>query len=679
MPFSINQFSLGIKISKNNRGQYVSGGFYGDEVDHRSYPVPRQIEQEVKQGLFTISDGYPPKSGEIALIARDLGNYCVLAVANRLEDFADRPFVGYRYFWLDKTQFQNHPNGQNVDGIGTLLWYWQQKGQPQYNIEELQTNRISYTTSWDNLQQPWLFEHWQQQHYQRIQSLISDIRPSQQPLIYEATEIGGQLTYQEVHCLAIQYCTVNPSYINWAWNVRRLENLNNLNVIYCADAQAFQWFNHQLSSPIIRPTPTPNQTPQPISTSSLQGGSAAPNPRSSLKSQKKNKQFINFSIPDGESIMRIYLYIISGIFSAIIGWSLSQFVWLDIGKLLNQNQSALDAIPLPPPDIILLPIIAASLAVAMVITQILVSNPTKHRLNWREIFSINPARNRSQILPHFWLAIFCGLGAGLFSAVLAWWLYGTNLSGQWVRGICWVVVGLFVGLGEGLSWRSRSMESETQRANQRLLKTLILGGLAGLIATFIVEIVRIRLKTLGLAGYEDVISFAILGGCLGLGLSVAASPSYAVALRAGAGFEMTEDMQAIWNNPNADLPRIMDTEHLKFLTEDDDPETPIEENLSILLPYYTKKDEPIIIGSDAAIVDIYLPGIPAKCAALSVDNRKVKIKCLQPGAIQVDRALIRSKSGEKLRHGQIITFLRTDKPNKHYCFCFYDTLYDPQS
>ena len=49
MPFSINQFSLGIKISKNNRGQYVSGGFYGDEVDHRSYPVPRQIEQEVKR------------------------------------------------------------------------------------------------------------------------------------------------------------------------------------------------------------------------------------------------------------------------------------------------------------------------------------------------------------------------------------------------------------------------------------------------------------------------------------------------------------------------------------------------------------------------------------------------------------------------------------------------------
>ena len=116
--------------------------------------------------------------------------------------------------------------------------------------------------------------------------------------------------------------------------------------------------------------------------------------------------------------MRIYFHIISGIFSAIIGWSLSQLLWLEIGKVLNQGKSAFDTIPLPP-DIVLLPIIAASIAVGMVATEILVSNPTKHRLNLKEIFSINPARNRSQILPHFWLAVLCGLGAGLASALLA--------------------------------------------------------------------------------------------------------------------------------------------------------------------------------------------------------------------------------------------------------------------
>ena len=378
--------------------------------------------------------------------------------------------------------------------------------------------------------------------------------------------------------------------------------------------------------------------------------------------------------------MRIYLHIISGLFAALIGWSLSQFFWIDIGSTINPNSSSLDTIPLPPPDVVLLPIIAASIAVAMVTTEIFVSNPTKHRLNRREVFSINPARNRSQILPHFWLAVLCGLGAGFLSAFLAWWLYGTNLSGQWVRGICWIVVGLFVGLGEGLSWLSRSMESKTQRAKQRLIKTLILGGLAGLIAALIVENVRIRLKTLGLVGYEDVISFCILGASLGLGLSIAAAPSYAVALRAGAGFEMTETMRNnILNDPNADLPRIMNTERLQLLTEDEPEDTPLEENLSILLPYYTQKNEEIIIGSDTAIAHIYLPGIPEKCATLSVNNRKVKIKCLQPGAIQVNRTVMRSRGPQELRHGQIITFQRTDKPDKPYCLCFYDTLYDPQS
>jgi hypothetical protein len=374
--------------------------------------------------------------------------------------------------------------------------------------------------------------------------------------------------------------------------------------------------------------------------------------------------------------MRIYFHTISGIFSAIIGWSLSQFFLLEIGKLLNQGKSDFDTISWPP-DIIVLPIIAASIAVGMVATEILVSNPTKHRLNRKEIFSINPARNRSQTLPHFWLAVFCGLVAGLISALLAWWLYGTNLSGQWVRLICWVIVGLSIGLAEGLSWRSRSMEGETQRANERLLKSIGLGGVAGFIAAIIVEIVRNQLKTSGLGGFEDVISFSILGAALGVGLSLAAAPNYAVALRAGAGFEMTQDKKAIWKKPNADLPRIISVDRLQLVTEDD-PNTPIEENLSIQLPYHTKKKKPIIIGGYTD-VDIYLPGIPNRCASLSVNNRTVEIKCLAEEKVLINRTLMKEKEKKSLRHGQIITLLGNHQPDKYYCFCFYDTLYDPQS
>lgn len=271
MVFSIHQFSSGIKNpTKNRNGEWVSGGF-GGEIANESYSVPEEIKKAVNTTTlggsrgFGIPDAYaPPKPGEIALIARDLGTYCVLAVANLQKDEGDRRFIAYRYFWLDKTQFQNHSKRQDVDGIGTLLFYWQQNKQPQYNIGELQNNRISYTSSWNDLQRVFLFEDWKQGHSQRIQSLLSNIVPSQQPLIYEAAEIARELTWQEVHCLAIEYCIVNRGYVNWAWNVRKLQNTQGLNVIYCADAEAFQWFYKKFYPPV--------RTSTPAATSSLQEG-----------------------------------------------------------------------------------------------------------------------------------------------------------------------------------------------------------------------------------------------------------------------------------------------------------------------------------------------------------------------------------------------------------------------
>jgi hypothetical protein len=274
MPFSIHQFSSGIiNPTQNRKSEWVSGGFGVEIVNESFLPVPEEIRKAVQTKEYSgwrgfgIPDAYAPKLGEIALIARDLGKYCVLAVANIQKDEGDRPFIAYRYFWLDKTQFQNHSNKQDFDGIRTLLWYWQDKGQPQYNIEELQTNPNSYTKSWDNLLTP--YPRYQPEElteiYPRLKPLLDKIRQANQPLLYEADQINGELSPDEVHRLAIQYCTVNRGYINWAWNVRKLENPKNLNVIYCADAEAFNWFNSRFPSPIILSTPTP--TPAPTSTS----------------------------------------------------------------------------------------------------------------------------------------------------------------------------------------------------------------------------------------------------------------------------------------------------------------------------------------------------------------------------------------------------------------------------
>ncbi|MDJ1185931.1 hypothetical protein PMH09_22395, partial [Roseofilum sp. BLCC_M143] len=148
MTFSIHQFSRGIiNPTQNTKGEWVSGG-YGKEIENESHTVPEEIQQAVnttsRRGYraFGIPNAYPPKLDEIALIARDLGKYCVLAVANKLrDDTGTRQFVGYRYFWLDKTQLQHHPNRQNFDGIGTLLWYWQQQKKPRFDIGDLQNDR----------------------------------------------------------------------------------------------------------------------------------------------------------------------------------------------------------------------------------------------------------------------------------------------------------------------------------------------------------------------------------------------------------------------------------------------------------------------------------------------------------------------------------------------------------
>jgi peptidoglycan hydrolase-like protein with peptidoglycan-binding domain/DNA-directed RNA polymerase subunit F len=256
--FSIHQFSSGIlKPQKNQNGQWVSGGDNGD-IDKKSHDVPQEIKDAVislgdGRRRFGIPDAYPPQLGHYALIARELENYCVLAVANTQMDNFYRPFIAYRYFWLDKQEFQNQPNFADFDGIATLLYHWKQKGNPQYNIGEWTNSPEFYTTSWEQLKEYRIKTQFFQQKSTRVLKLISSINSNNQslsynePLVYEANEIGGSLEPEEVHCLAIQYSHVKKSSINWAWNVRRLENVKDFRVIDCADDEALNWFNQELT------------------------------------------------------------------------------------------------------------------------------------------------------------------------------------------------------------------------------------------------------------------------------------------------------------------------------------------------------------------------------------------------------------------------------------------------
>lgn len=351
--------------------------------------------------------------------------------------------------------------------------------------------------------------------------------------------------------------------------------------------------------------------------------------------------------------MRIYFYTISGIVSTMIGWNISQFLLIGTGESIGEG-----LLPLPedfPQEPIVIPIVAVCLAIAMVVTEIFLSNPTRDKANKRVL------------PPYLWAALGMGTFTGLVAAALALILYQTGAPDWSVRIVTWSLVGLFTGLGEGISWRFRSIEGATSKANARIWKATLFGLGAGLAAALLVEILR---RVLSLEGYEDPVGLLILGFSLGLSLSFATSSTYQVALRAGEGFEAIDPNYALSPRPR---PKLNHSD-LKFVAGEYDF---IEEGLSIQLP--SKTSEPLTIGS-AVDADIYIPDIPEYAASLQVSNRQVNIRCITEKAVQIQRRiLVQGGKPKPLSHNQILTFYHQGDNEKYYRFVFYDRFLDPEA
>ncbi len=78
------------------------------------------------------------------------------------------------------------------------------------------------------------------------------------------------------------------------------------------------------------------------------------------------------------TLARINFYVLSGIISALISWSLGYFI-LDLMKLYLPQNLYFNL----PPYSILLVIVTPSIATAMVVAEIFLSNHTHHKANWR--------------------------------------------------------------------------------------------------------------------------------------------------------------------------------------------------------------------------------------------------------------------------------------------------------
>jgi hypothetical protein len=362
--------------------------------------------------------------------------------------------------------------------------------------------------------------------------------------------------------------------------------------------------------------------------------------------------------------MRIYLYILAGLSSALIGWNIGQFFLTDIGLFKEF------------PEVTLFPCIAISLACGMVMNEIFISNPTRPKLSFRIA--------KTPVLIAVGLGTLAGLISGGISQIL--FLPQISFPTPIVRIISWLLIGASVGLAEGLTWRWHSMEAGDPKRFWQRFKVSVLGAsTASLFAAAIFELIRTTLGAMPaeFKGVEDPLGFSILGLLLGLTFSITNSPSYLGALRAGTGFEYTgenyEDIDPNLQPVNKSSPCI-DKSILKFVNNGDAYE--IEEGLSIQLP----GTGTVRIGSAVKKANIYIPGLPLHVADLELKNRDAILKPNRVAFNCIEVNGERLTSGDdirRLKHNYVLTFYSEKKDGikeqKIYRFVYYNRFLDPQA
>ncbi len=378
--------------------------------------------------------------------------------------------------------------------------------------------------------------------------------------------------------------------------------------------------------------------------------------------------------------MRIYLYLIAGLTSALMGWNIGQFFISDL-KILTV---------FPFPEMILFPCVAVSLAMGMILNEILISNPTRISLCLRKV--------TKPLL----IALGLGIGIGLVSGGLSAILLQPSLSipPLLIRVLAWLLIGLAVGLAEGLSWRWQTIEAgDPQRFWKRLIISILGASLASLLAATLFETFRHSISGTILKNAEDPIGFSLLGILLGLTFSLTNSPSYLIALRAGAGFEYTTDTEEDYDYDDQEeetdqteeeirdtLPKILypriNNPVLKFVSRSQGRR--IEEGLSIQLPN-NRKIAKLTIGSEVN-ADIYIPHLPPQIATLKLESRQTLLVPTKKHFKQIfiNGRRIPNSDPVALKHNNLIAFTTQEDPEsihekKTYRFIYYNRFLDPQA
>ena len=103
------------------------------------------------------------------------------------------------------------------------------------------------------------------------------------------------------------------------------------------------------------------------------------------------------------SRFRFLFYSLAGIVSALFGLTISQILIFDVAGFFKETELFEEYLNKIPPDLIMLPIVAACLSLAMVGVEMYCSSPTRYKLN-----SFNTLL-RKYLKPAIKLGFFTGL------------------------------------------------------------------------------------------------------------------------------------------------------------------------------------------------------------------------------------------------------------------------------
>lgn len=360
--------------------------------------------------------------------------------------------------------------------------------------------------------------------------------------------------------------------------------------------------------------------------------------------------------------MRTRLYLTLGILAGLLGFTISQAI-LTLTNATNFLR----------PEFILFPITSSFLAVATVIAEVWLNNPTRYKMN------------RAVLTQPLMLALLVGLLGGGMAALLSslvGYLPNFSLSERLVKAFGWILIGVAAGVADGYSWQYRSIEGgQQERVRQRLITSTGFGAIAGLAGFFASSLV---FSLPDWQTCEELVGFLVLGGVLGLLFAQAGSGVLCYALRAGAGFEAER-----YPNPNTPFPRINSRQlRLNCLSPSATDEKgrviggmedKLEEGMSIELPRRGKIE--LGGGRDA---DIFISQLPEECATIILDGRQALIEAHESNCVSLGRKQLKAGSQEPLSHNQVLTFLTEpnktkEQPGMEFVrFIFYDRFLDPQ-